>query len=576
MTRIVSKMKKRYEKLDLLGEGTYAKVYRGRDTQKQSLVALKCFRGDDDDDGDYEWVPSINMMREISLLKELKHPNIIELLDVVVLRHGKKPPKVRMVIPYHQCHLGEYIMMHPGLFTRPQCHRFFVQLLRGLAYLHGHQVLHRDLKPPNILVNVKGTCLVIADFGMARPHYHPHGNLTPDLITIWYRAPELLVGLNAYNIASDVWSLGCVYAEMLCHGEPLFKGDHSEIDQLFTIFRQLGTPTYKQWPELKTLPNYSMTYPQWECDTFPKPLCNYDEELEVLKQLLVCNPSARVGARQLLASLDTEYKSNDDDDTFRLRQLLVKETKQPRQNATPTTYMPYHVSNRKCILEWIIGMSQRIRLRNETLHLTIALIDIYTQGRSSVPSEDYQCVSVACAVVASYMLEIYPPVISDFVFMAPFREDTIHKRFVHISETLEWRFNRVTAYVFLQHYLVMFTVEDTTTMDTISSYATYLLECALLQLSTRQYTESLIAATVFYYVRWTFTLKPYWPSQLAGVTKYNMKKDIIPCLRCLYCTWRQYMSKNNHTNKLYQKYSTEKFHRVASKIALKKPPPQLL
>ena len=113
------------------------------------------------------------------------------------------------------------------------------QLLDGIAYCHDHRVLHRDLKPQNLLIDNKG-CIKLADFGLARAFGLPMRAYTHEVITLWYRAPEILLGGKTYDMAVDVWGLGCIFAEMLTK-HPLFPGD-SEIDQLFRIFRTLGTP----------------------------------------------------------------------------------------------------------------------------------------------------------------------------------------------------------------------------------------------------------------------------------------------------------------------------------------------
>lgn len=113
------------------------------------------------------------------------------------------------------------------------------QLLQGLAYCHAHRVIHRDLKPQNLLVTDDGV-IKLADFGLARPVTIPSRCYTHEVVTMWYRAPEILLGTRLYSTGIDIWSLGCIFSEMATT-KPLFSGD-SEIDQLFNIFRKLGTP----------------------------------------------------------------------------------------------------------------------------------------------------------------------------------------------------------------------------------------------------------------------------------------------------------------------------------------------
>jgi cyclin-dependent kinase len=130
---------------------------------------------------------------------------------------------------------------------------FLYQLLRGIAYCHQHRVLHRDLKPQNLLINREGA-LKLADFGLARAFGIPVRSYTHEVVTLWYRAPDVLMGSRKYSTPVDIWSVGCIFAEMV-NGRPTFPGN-TDGDQLQKIFKVLGTPSEKSWPQITEFPDW--------------------------------------------------------------------------------------------------------------------------------------------------------------------------------------------------------------------------------------------------------------------------------------------------------------------------------
>ena len=143
---------------------------------------------------------------------------------------------------------------------------YLKQLLLGIAYCHSHRVLHRDLKPQNLLIDRNNNALKLADFGLARAFGIPIRTYTHEVVTLWYRAPEILLGSKHYSTPVDVWSIGCIFSEM-SNQRPLFPGD-SEIDQLYKIFQMLGTPDEENWPEVSHLPDYKV---RGRCDVRDAP-----------------------------------------------------------------------------------------------------------------------------------------------------------------------------------------------------------------------------------------------------------------------------------------------------------------
>ncbi|XP_059125811.1 cyclin-dependent kinase 3 isoform X2 [Peromyscus eremicus] len=247
-----------FQKVEKIGEGTYGVVYKAKNKETGQLVALKKIRLDVETEG----VPS-TAIREISLLKELKHPNIVKLLDVV---HREK--KLYLVF------------------------EFLTQDLKK----------HMDSTPTSGLPLhvVKCGAIKLADFGLARAFGVPLRTYTHEVVTLWYRAPEILLGSKFYSTAVDVWSIGCIFAEMVT-GKPLFPGD-SEIDQLFRIFRTLGTPSEDTWPGVSQLSDYKSSFPKWTRKGLEEIMPRLGPEgKDLLLQLLQYDPSQRISAKTALA-----------------------------------------------------------------------------------------------------------------------------------------------------------------------------------------------------------------------------------------------------------------------------------
>ncbi|KAI1307138.1 kinase-like domain-containing protein [Xylaria venustula] len=317
-----------YQKLEKIGEGTYGVVYKARDLQNNGrIVALKKIRLEAEDEG----VPS-TAIREISLLKEMRDPNIVQLFNIV---HADGH-KLYLVFEFLDLDLKKYMEALPvsdggrgkalpegtgvelgrlGLGDM-MVKKFMSQLCEGVRYCHSHRVLHRDLKPQNLLINRDGN-LKLADFGLARAFGVPLRTYTHEVVTLWYRAPEILLGGRQYSTGVDMWSVGCIFAEM-CTRKPLFPGD-SEIDQIFKTFRLLGTPSEYTWPGVTSYPDFKASFPKWVRDT-SQPLCsNLDDlGLELLEAMLVYDPAGRISAKQACAhpyfrdftKAQTNYSSN--------------------------------------------------------------------------------------------------------------------------------------------------------------------------------------------------------------------------------------------------------------------------
>lgn len=292
-----------YELVDLLGEGTFGKVYKAvhRETNKPYAVKIIKIRYED------EGVPS-TAIREVSLLKECNHPNVIRLHQVFY-----SPARLGLVFEFLDMDLRLFLKKQ-GPFTDPPWLQSAVhQCFCGIEFCHGHRILHRDLKPQNVLVDVGTHRLKLADFGLARAFTVPLRAYTHEVVTLWYRAPEILLGQSRYATPMDIWSLGCVVAEMAT-GQALFPGD-SEIGTLFRIFKILGTPTDEIWPGVSSLREFKQEFPKWQ-DTQLMDLRTDGPALgstgvELLRECLKYNPIQRLSARKVLqhAFFDTQEEN---------------------------------------------------------------------------------------------------------------------------------------------------------------------------------------------------------------------------------------------------------------------------
>ena len=289
----------KYEKLEKVGEGAYGIVYKAKDRQTGELVALKRIRLDADEEG----VPC-TAIREISLLKELRHDNIVRLVDVV---HSER--KLTLVFEYLEQDLKKFMDMNAGGgLDAATVQHFLRQLLQGVDYCHQRCVLHRDLKPHNLLIS-RDKVLKLADFGLGRAFGIPVKKFTHEVVTLWYRSPDVLLGSTNYGTPVDIWSVGCIFAEMAL-GRPLFAGKQ-DADQLIKVFQFLGTPDRSTWPSMNENANANNMLTREEFLTNYAPQCDAafasaefaklgPEGCDLLRRMLQYEPSHRITAAEAL------------------------------------------------------------------------------------------------------------------------------------------------------------------------------------------------------------------------------------------------------------------------------------
>ncbi|KAK0903079.1 hypothetical protein LTR02_007773 [Friedmanniomyces endolithicus] len=239
----------RFDLLNHIEEGSYGFVSRAREIATGEVVAVKKLKLDPTRDAGFP----VTALREIQCLYAAKsHRHVVDLREVVC-GERENPSETYLVMEFleHDLKTLQEDMEEP--FLPSEIKRLLLQLSSAVAFLHDHWILHRDLKTCNILLNNRGE-IKLADFGMARFVGDPApSNLTQLVVTLWYRAPELLLGAKDYNSSIDIWSLGCIFGELLTK-QPLFQGKN-EVEQLSKIFSLCGLPSEDTWPAFKRLPN---------------------------------------------------------------------------------------------------------------------------------------------------------------------------------------------------------------------------------------------------------------------------------------------------------------------------------
>jgi len=267
-----------------IDEGVYGKVYKAK--RGDRLFAIKRYKMD-------RFQTALEMMyTEASLLHLVRHPNVITFYEV---------QSNDIVMEYMETDLHARLDLSPVL--PPQVIQSYMkQLLSGLAHCHQHTVLHRDLKPANLLIT--GDVIKLADFSISRCHPGDDSPLTAEMSPIQCAAPEILLGSIHYTSAVDIWSLGCVFAQMLQGNTKIFN-EESQILQLYAIFRVLGTPTTEVWPDIKKdCPEYKESFTMFQGKKCILDNVDNVAALDLLQRMLTYDPRQRITARQ---ALEHEY-----------------------------------------------------------------------------------------------------------------------------------------------------------------------------------------------------------------------------------------------------------------------------
>ncbi|KAJ4462733.1 putative Cyclin-dependent kinase 7 [Paratrimastix pyriformis] len=298
----------KYKRIRLLGAGTYGVVHLCEDTTTHKMVAIKKLRAGKMKDG-----IDFTSIREIKLLQELKHPNIVNLIEVIAHKQSLK-----LVFEYMDTDLENIIQDPAIILTAAHIKSYLYMLIRGVEYLHSSWVIHRDLKPNNLFISSDGV-LKLGDFGLARTFGSPNAELSTQVITRYYRAPEVLYGARFYTGAVDMWAIGCIFAEMLLRsaprppppppapgelmacppaGHPTSRGVGHR--PALTDLLRPRHPTEAQWPGMRSLPGFFEFQPR------PAPPIRQlfsaasEDAIDLLSQMLRFDPAARITAAEAL------------------------------------------------------------------------------------------------------------------------------------------------------------------------------------------------------------------------------------------------------------------------------------
>lgn len=314
----------RYEQLEVIGSGVFGMVTKAQVRGTGEVVAIKRLHVDSEQgDG-----ISSTVLREVTLLRGFNHPNITQLKQIAF-----EGPYIHLMFEYMETDLHKVIKQRRQnrmLMHMPMLKKYSHDIFSGIHACFVRRIVHRDLKPQNVLVSRQG--LKLGDFGLARNYSPPIQSYTHDVITLWYRAPEILLGCRIYGPEVDLWSCACIIVEMSLL-MPIFNGD-SEIGTIFKIFQVVGSPTENTWPGFTQIgqPNFAEhwrpNYPTWP-DTGLQEIVTYRSDLadpsptpftapplaesvptgatprsdqgscvELLRRLLVINPKHRATSRQ--------------------------------------------------------------------------------------------------------------------------------------------------------------------------------------------------------------------------------------------------------------------------------------
>lgn len=405
-----------YRKVKILGSGTHSDAYLYMKDDKKYTIK-RYIRGIGDDG------IAIEILREISVMKRLKHDNIVGIGDVIVQNE-----RISIVYDHMNTNLRSYL--HNSVSNIDNTRLIVYQLLKGLAYMQHNNVIHRDIKPDNILMNDPSD-VKIADFSISRRVSSLPTAYTQNMQTLYYRSPEILMGSDTYTNAIDIWSIACILYEL--HTRRILFQGVSEIGQLYDIFKMLGTPNKSIYPDIDKLKYYSPKFPVFNGNRLYKDIKD-DQLVDLLDRMLIYDPSKRISA---LEAMNHPF--------FRLIHTSYVPPYTP--NIPPITNEVYSYGNdRNSLFLWIKSL---LPSSNRRFFHAITLIDMFL-SKQKIDKGSLELLALSCLLIASKLNDIVPLDIKDISNTHPL--EYIRKMELLVLKTLNFNVDVITPYNYAESY----------------------------------------------------------------------------------------------------------------------------
>ncbi|CAM9129248.1 unnamed protein product [Choristocarpus tenellus] len=539
----------RFENQGKKAEGTEGVCFQCRDRGTNRIYAMKKARAYPKGEG----VPYY-MLRELAALKGVDHPNVSALCHV-----NLHDSKLRVFFPYIQYTLHDYL--NPTSDRNggePLDHLtakdLLRQLLRAVSYCHRRGVLHRNLKPKHLLIipgrgdnKLSGATLKVSDFALVRLAGYPRRTYTSEVVTLWYRPPEILMGVRDYTPAVDMWSVGCIFVQML-RGKPLFSGV-SQIDQLFQVFNKLATPTTDTWPEFVKLPNYSAPFPNWPKRDLSKIVVGLEPlGLDLVDRLLMYDPLQRITAHEALRhpylqdlsptspkvpapiaplhvppgipeslGLFATYLRRQEEDLCPLPDYMGRQS--------------FRAEHRSMLVDWLMEVVDVFDMCHRTAFLAVSYTDRFL-SRASIPRNKFQLLGATCLHVASKCEDVSYIGIEDLASCAGRAYEPKHVLDMEeeVLKTLQFQLSVPTVLDFLNVMMEM--VPEFKGLSQIRNLALYLAEISLQHFNFVLFKPSVTGSSCLVLALATLG-KPHWPPRLSQAAGHTLC-DLEICIRDLH------------------------------------------
>ena len=502
----------KYEKIKRLGYGTYGTVHEVVFHGESKTVALKKFSLETNE-------LTSTTLREISTLKSCSHPNILTVLDTFY-KIKNDVISFYMCTPVYSSTLRKYYLNNSNLNFQ-SLYSIIFQLSNGLDYLHMNGFLHRDLKPENIFINERELQVVIGDFGLSRRYYNNCQPLkmTAEVCTLYYKSPELLLGIKNYTSASDIWSLGMIFSELLLK-KRLCAGD-SDTDQLHCIFKLLGTPTKDDLTDIleshniDNIPSFPIWLPTFDSTFSDIDMTIFGSTVDLIRDILIIDPRDR--PKRLIdhpyfntnGDIDCRKSNNTENDDYEDELYCFDAFSQPieslqqyksalkNEEQIETNYLVNHPDLKhkmiQLLIDWLTDVHVKFKLVNNSYHRCIQLIYKFLSVSHNIKRTKLQLVGVTCLHISSKLEEIYGCEIKDMVYITDnaFTQFDIEEMERIITTTLDFDIVKPMPIEFLRLYSHFSDFDSE--LHTVSKF---LLELALTSIELKSMLPSHLALYV--------------------------------------------------------------------------------